>query len=187
MSDEVYTHGHPEVVVTAHATRGVADSAEYLVAHLVEGTDLLDLGCGPGSVTVGLARLIAPGRVVGIDTAASVLDQAREFAQREGVDVDFQVANVYDLPFPDGSFDVVHAHQVLHHLGDPVAALGEARRVLRPGGLLAVRDADFSTFVLYPTDPPWSAGTAHTSRCTAPTEALPTRDDSCSDGSPPPT
>ena len=88
------------MVVAAHAARTVEDSAAYLVPHLSAGTDLLDLGCGPGSITVGLARLVAPGRVVGIDAAAGVLDQARELAAEAGVEVDFQVAEVYDLRVP---------------------------------------------------------------------------------------
>jgi SAM-dependent methyltransferase len=149
---ETYTHGHPPMVVAAHAARTVEDSAAYLAPHLSAGADLLDLGCGPGSITVGLARLVAPGRVVGIDAAAGVLDQARELAADAGVEVDFQVAEVYDLRFPDAAFDVVHAHQLLHHLGDPVAALGEVRRVLRPNGVLGVRDMDFGTFVFHPSD-----------------------------------
>lgn len=149
---ETYTHGHPDVVVEAHATRTVENSAAYLMELLRQGDRLLDLGCGPGTITVGLARAVAPGRVVGIDNSAKVLDRARRHAAAAGVEIDFQVASVYAVPFPDGSFDVVHAHQVLQHLGDPVGALGEARRVLRPGGLVAVRDVDNGTVVWHPGD-----------------------------------
>ena len=149
---DTYTHGHPDIVVAAHATRTVEDSAAYLVPHLHRGDDLLDLGCGPGSVTVGLARLVAPGRTVGIDGSAKVLDRARAHALAAGIEIDFQVANVYDLPFPAASFDAVHAHQLLQHLGDPVGALSDVRRVLRPGGLVAVRDADFGSLLWHPAD-----------------------------------
>jgi SAM-dependent methyltransferase len=60
---------------------------------------------------------------------------------------------VYALPYPDGSFDVVHAHQVLQHLGDPVAALAEMRRVCRRGGYVAARDGDYAAFTWYPLSP----------------------------------
>jgi SAM-dependent methyltransferase len=62
----------------------------------------------------------------------------------------FEVADVYDLPYDDGEFDVVHAHQVLQHLSDPVAALIEMSRVTRPGGLVAVRDSDYAAIAWYP-------------------------------------
>ena len=63
------------------------------------------------------------------------------------------VADVHALPFPDRSFDVVHAHQVLQHVADPVRALREMRRVCRPGGTVAARDADYAGFTWYPRLP----------------------------------
>lgn len=150
MTQVDYVHGHSESVVTAHAVRTAQDSAAYLLPHLRPGMDVLDVGCGPGSITVGLAAAVAPGRTVGIDASAEVLDTARETATAAGVPVTFQVADVMALPFADGSFDVVHAHQVLQHLGDPVGALRELRRVARPGGLLAVRDVDYSAITWHP-------------------------------------
>ena len=63
------------------------------------------------------------------------------------------MGDVYALDYPDDSFDVVHAHMVLQHLSEPVAAIVEMRRVLRPGGILAVRDSDYATFVWAPADP----------------------------------
>jgi SAM-dependent methyltransferase len=68
-------------------------------------------------------------------------------------DVSFRSGDVYALGFPDASFDVVHAHQVLQHLTDPVAALREMRRVIRPGGLLAVRDSDYGAKFWAPAEP----------------------------------
>jgi SAM-dependent methyltransferase len=123
---------------------------------------VLDIGCGPGTITVDLAERVAPGRVVGIDQSAEVIarateaTEATELTQADGgrqVDVVFSTGDVYDLDFGDDSFDVVHAHQVLQHLTDPVAALREMTRVLRPDGVLAVRDSDYAAFAWAPLDP----------------------------------
>src|SRR6202044_502500 len=92
------------------------------------------------------------GHVTGIDAAKAVIEQARELAG-DRTNVDFAVGDVYALDYPDGSFDVVHAHQVLQHLGDPVRALREMGRVTRPGGLVAVRDGDYGGFAWYPELP----------------------------------
>jgi len=144
MSDR-YTHGHHESVLRSHVWRTAENSAAYLLPHLEPGTSVLDVGCGPGTITRDLARLVAPGRVLGIDASAEVIAQAAEDGGAE-----FAVGDVYRLELDDGEFDVVHAHQVLQHLTDPVAALGELRRVLRPGGLLAVRDSDYAGFFWAP-------------------------------------
>ncbi len=151
---ERYTHGHHPVVVAAHASRTAANSAAYLLPQLQPGMRLLDIGCGPGSITVDLAAAVAPGEVVGLDNVAAVLAEGRSLAAARGLDnVTFVDGSVYALPDADATYDVVHAHQVLQHLGDPAAALAEARRVLRPGGILAVRDADYGTMVHAPHDP----------------------------------
>lgn len=147
---DVYTHGHHESVLRSHARRQVADSAAYLAPHLSAGLSLLDVGCGPGTLTIDLARHVAPGRVVGLDSSEEVLHGARERAREAGVGVEFVAGDVYHLDVPDDSFDVVHAHQLLQHLSDPVAALREMRRVARPGGIVAVRDADYGGFTWYP-------------------------------------
>jgi SAM-dependent methyltransferase len=114
---------------------------------------VLDVGCGPGTLTVDLATLIAPGRMRGVDASADVIEAARRTAAERGVEVDFSVGDAYALALDDGSVDIVHAHQVLQHLADPVAALVEWRRVLKPGGLLAARDSDYSAFTWYPAEP----------------------------------
>lgn len=146
-----YTHGHHASVVGQHARRTAEREAAYLLPRLRPGMRLLDVGCGPGTITAGLARAVAPGEVVGIEIVAEVLDQAREHAEREGLtNVRFEEASVYELPYEDASFDVVHAHQVLQHLTRPVDAAREVLRVLKPGGLFAVRDADYATMTPYP-------------------------------------
>ncbi len=151
---ETYTHGHHESVLRSHRWRTAANSAAYLLPHLEAGQDLLDVGCGPGTITVDLAARVAPGPVIGIDAVEAPLAVAREAAVDAGVDnVDFQVGDAYALPFDDGRFDVVHAHQVLQHLADPVAALREMGRVCRPGGLVAARDSDYAAMTWFPADP----------------------------------
>jgi ubiquinone/menaquinone biosynthesis C-methylase UbiE len=150
---DTYTHGHAEPVLASHRWRTAVNSAAYLLPSLRPGLDLLDVGCGPGTITVDLAALVAPGRVLGVDRAQSVIDEARAAAAAAGAAASFEVGDVYALDLPDDSFDVVHAHQVLQHLSDPVAALREMARVCRPGGLLAVRDVDYAAVTLHPHDP----------------------------------
>jgi ubiquinone/menaquinone biosynthesis C-methylase UbiE len=150
---DTYTHGHAEPVLQSHRWRTAENSAGYLLPSLRPGLDLLDVGCGPGTITVDLAARVAPGRVVGLDVSADPLEEARATAAAAGVEVTFGVGDVYALEAADDSFDVVHAHQVLQHLTDPVAALREMARVCRPGGLVAVRDVDYGAFVTFPADP----------------------------------
>jgi SAM-dependent methyltransferase len=147
-----YTHGHAEPVLQSHRWRTAENSAAYLLPALGKGVDLLDVGCGPGTITVDLAARVAPGRVLGIDVSDEPLAEARGLAERSGVDVTFEVGDVYALAEPDDSFDVVHAHQVLQHLTDPVAALREMARVCRPGGVIAVRDVDYAALAWFPED-----------------------------------
>lgn len=154
---DVYTHGHHESVLRSHTARTVENSAAYLVPALRDGLDLLDVGCGPGTITLDLAARVAPGRVVGLDASPDVIAEASRRAATQGVGgggpVDFEVGDLYELRFDDASFDIVHAHQVLQHLTDPVGALRELRRVLRPGGVLAARDSDYRSFVWAPEEP----------------------------------
>ena len=151
---DTYTHGHHESVLRSHRWRTAENSCAYLLPHLSAGLRLLDVGCGPGTITVDLARRVAPGEVVGLDVAADVVAQATTLAEESGLgNVRFATGDVYALDHDDASFDVVHAHQVLQHLSDPVAALRELRRVLKPGGLLAVRDSDYGAFTWAPADP----------------------------------
>jgi 2-polyprenyl-3-methyl-5-hydroxy-6-metoxy-1,4-benzoquinol methylase len=145
-----YTHGHTEAVLRVHGWRTVANSAAYLRPHLRPGRELLDVGCGPGSLTVDLAREVAPGRVVGLDSSENVVAEARAAAEAANIGIELRAGDVYDLDLPDDSFDIVHAHQLLQHLSDPVAALVEMSRVCRPGGVVAIREVDFATAAGHP-------------------------------------
>jgi ubiquinone/menaquinone biosynthesis C-methylase UbiE len=151
---DTYSHGHHPSVLRSHQWRTAENSAGYLLASLRPGQSLLDVGCGPGTITADLADLVAPGEVVGIDREPGIVHQADALAAARGrSNLSFATGDVYVLDFPDDSFDVVHAHQVLQHLTDPVAALVEMRRVLRPGGILAVRESDYGAFTWAPPEP----------------------------------
>lgn len=148
---ESYTHGHHESVLRAHAWRTARDSADYLLGDLRPHVDVLDIGCGPGTITLDFAERVAPGRVHGVDSAPDPLELARDHAGQRGVpNATFRCADVYALPYEADSFDVVHAHQVLQHLTSPVTALREMTRVCRPGGIVAARDADYGGMRWYP-------------------------------------
>lgn len=153
-TSDTYLHGHHDSVLRSHRWRTAENSAGYLLARLPTDARVLDVGCGPGTITVDLAARVPDGQVTGIDAAGDVLALARQEADRRGqANVRFEVGDVYDLGYDDGTFDVVHAHQVLQHLSDPVAALTEMRRVCRPGGLVAARDGDYGGFFWFPDDP----------------------------------
>jgi SAM-dependent methyltransferase len=142
-----YTHGHSEPVLRSHRSRTAANSAAYLLPHLRPGQRLLDVGSGPGTITADLASLV--GEVVALEISHEAAAATRQGAP--GVDV--RVGDVHALPFADAEFDVVHAHQVLQHVADPVLALREMARVTRPGGVLAARDSDYASFAWWPVLP----------------------------------
>ncbi len=147
-----YTPGYSANVVQFMARRSAETHAHFFMPMLRPGFALLDCGCGPGSITSGLARVVAPGEVVGVDADPRQVETARR--HNEGItNLRFEVAEGQTLPFPGESFDAVFAHAVLEHVADPVATVGEFFRVLRPGGVVGVRSPDWGGFVLAPQDP----------------------------------
>lgn len=143
---------------TAFQRRMVRRSAEkqaaFLLPHLRPGMSLLDCGCGPGSITIGLAKLVAPGIVTGIDIDPGEVERAQKLAAEQGAtNVQFKTGNVYELPFADGTFDACFSNALLDHLSDPIAALREMRRVLKADGILGVRTADRDGYLFTPPNP----------------------------------
>jgi ubiquinone/menaquinone biosynthesis C-methylase UbiE len=150
-SREVYSHGHHDSVFRSHRWRTAENSAAYLLPRLNVADRLLDVGIGPGTITLDLARRLSEGWVVGIDSAAAAVAATQTLAGAQGVrNLRLLVGDAYQLGFANNSFDVVHAHQLVQHLAHPVTALREMWRVCVPGGLVAVRDADYSAMTWHP-------------------------------------
>jgi ubiquinone/menaquinone biosynthesis C-methylase UbiE len=151
---EQYTHGHAPATVRQHGRRTADEAAAFLRPELRPGMRVLDVGCGPGSITRGLAEWVRPGEVIGLDLSRETLAAAQADAAARGLtNLRYEEGSVYELRFPDRTFDVVYAHQVVQHLREPAAALREMLRVVRPGGLIAVRDVDWGTAAYWPSDP----------------------------------
>ncbi|MDI6895497.1 MAG: class I SAM-dependent methyltransferase [Bacillota bacterium] len=154
MEREVYSIGYGPGAHRWHSQRTARDRAGFFLPFLRPGMRLLDCGCGPGSITLGFAEVLASGSVVGVDLEPRQIERARALAaQRGAANVEFRVGDIYELAFPDASFDAAFAHNVLEHLSDPLRALREMRRVLRPGGVVAIRDPDYGTVLCVPSTP----------------------------------
>jgi SAM-dependent methyltransferase len=142
--NERYTHGHHESVLRSHEWRTLANSGGYFADLLRPRMTVLDVGSGPGTITFDLAQRVAPGMTVGVDYSDEIVQHACRAARERGVtNVRFEQGDAYALDFPDDSFDLVHAHQMLQHVADPVAVLREFRRVTKPGGYVVARDVDW--------------------------------------------
>ncbi|KAI0874025.1 methyltransferase type 11 [Hypoxylon argillaceum] len=144
-------------MIASYSRRTASVNSAYMLPLLKPGMRILDVGCGPGTITLGLAAHVPDGDVVGLDASSSAIETARESCKQRGItNTSFLVGDVLKLPFDDDSFDVVHAHQVLGHLpggeGDPgpVKGLREMRRVCKPGGFVCAREVEWSTIAVYP-------------------------------------
>jgi ubiquinone/menaquinone biosynthesis C-methylase UbiE len=134
--------------------RRTGEVAAFLAPYLRAGMRLIDCGCGPGSITADLAHAVAPGDAIGIDVREDALAQGRTLARERGItNVTFRAASIYQLPYADGSFDAAFACAVLQHLADPLAAIEEMRRVLKPGGVIGIADGSSTITFRYPTNP----------------------------------
>jgi len=123
--------------------RTAQSHAAFFLPQLKPGMSVLDCGCGPGTITLGLAALVAPGQVVGTEIEDSHVALARENAAKLNVpNARFEAADIYALPFADASFDAVFISAVLGNLREPIRGLREAYRVLKPGGVIGVKEFD---------------------------------------------
>lgn len=139
---KVYTTDHSTSVLTTHSWRNLANSAPHVLPHIKPDMQILDVGCGPGSITIDFAKHVPQGHVTGTEYVSDPLSKAQELAASAGVtNITFQVGDIHALPFADNTFDIVHAHQVLQHISDPVQALSEMRRVVKEGGIVAARES----------------------------------------------
>ena len=155
MSETTYTHGTSAEMLGVMSGRRVAEWLPFLVPHLKPGFNMADCGCGPGSLTVDLADLVKPGKVVGIDIHTGQFAEGRRMAAgRRLTNVEFRQGNLTQLPFESGSLDAVIAVTAIQHLRNPVDGLNEIRRVLKPGGIVAVKDEDWGSLLWEPRTPP---------------------------------
>lgn len=145
-----YQPGHHPSLVARHARRSAETAAAFFLPFLEPGMRLLDVGCGPGSITSGLAQHVAPGETIGIDPSADVIATARSLARATARNLSFEVGSIYEPRFAPGTFDAAFANQVLQHLRRPVDALRQMRLLLAPGGVLGVRAFDWGSAIFYP-------------------------------------
>lgn len=151
MPDERYTLGYADEAIRFLDRRSLDSHGAFFAPLLLAGMAVLDCGCGPGGITRGIAARVAPGHVTGIDRDASQVELAARRAAQAGVgNVTFRAASVYELPFPDASFDAVFSHALFEHLADKPRAARECLRVLRPGGVIGVCTPDWGGFLLAP-------------------------------------
>ncbi len=144
MTKEIYTPGHTTSATDFMARRTLESHGRFFSPYLYEGATVLDCGCGPGTMTLGIAAAIGSGTVTGIDLSELQIQTAKGNAvDRRVTNVAFQQASCYSLPFIEGTFDCAFSHALMEHLAEPVKALRELRRVLKPGGYVGVCSPDF--------------------------------------------
>jgi ubiquinone/menaquinone biosynthesis C-methylase UbiE len=148
-SQQGHAHGVTPGLSQDYVDRTADQQAAFLLPYLRPGMDLLDIGCGPGTITLGLAQAVAPGQVTGVDHDATEIESARALAMERGIsNVTFQTGNALALAFQDGAFDAAFENNLFVHLAqNAVQAAREVYRVLKPGGTFGARDADSEAVV----------------------------------------
>ena len=152
-TDQEYVYSYESTITKAHESRTAQKQGAFFLPYLKPGMTLLDVGCATGSITVGLAEAVSPGQVTGVDISEVEIARARErTADNKISNIRFEVGDAYQLAFPDNSFDALFSHNVLEHIPEPGRALKEMQRVLKPGGVIGIRDVDYGGFLIAPDD-----------------------------------
>lgn len=153
-NDSTYPVGYSKHVINLFSSRSIHNQASFVLPYLKANMSLLDCGCGPGSITIGFAEKVFPGKVIGVDIQAEQLEYAKRIsAEKKISNVEFQQANALSLPFADNSFDVIYANALLCHIKDPMNVIKEFKRVLKPNGFVASREMDWGAILIYPENP----------------------------------
>ncbi len=151
---ERYGLGYGQAALQFVSRRTLDSHGAFFIPYLASGMQVLDVGCGPGTITLGIAGRVLPGAAIGVDISESQVELARAAARDRGVtNARFQVSSAYALPFADGWFDAVFSHALLEHLSDVPRALREFLRVLKPAGVLGVCTPDWGGFLVSPWPP----------------------------------
>ena len=154
MNTASYTPGHSQNATDFMSKRSIQSHGQFFLSYLTPGVSVLDCGCGPGSITLSIASLVDPGKVVGVDFGSSQIERATASASSAGINnAQFRVGDCYSLPFDEGSFDRAFSHALMEHLSDPVRAMKELHRVLKPDGVIGVCSPDWGGFILAPPSP----------------------------------
>ena len=137
-----------------YAGRGLENTFPQLKPYLFQGARVLDVGCGPGTITIDVAQVVHPGEVFGIDPAEASIAQANQIkSERQIQNVTFQTGDARALSFEDHGFDVVYAHAVLGWVPESIRVLSEMRRVTRKEGLVVVTIPEEGVLMMYPPCP----------------------------------
>ncbi len=152
---DAYVHGYdPRESERLHDQAGTLVELLHGDTAYPAGSTVLEAGCGVGAQTVTLAAGSPGARVTSIDVSAESVAEARRRVGAAGLaDVEVRQADIFDLPFPAGSFDHVFVCFVLEHLARPVDALAILRGQLRPGGTITVIEGDHGSTFFHPDDP----------------------------------
>ena len=150
---EVYSPGYNKEILSSFSKRSVNKEAAFFMPHIQKGSIILDCGCGPGTITIGMAMQKGIRKVIGIDISENQINSCRQRArQMKCTNVEFLVADIYNLQLPNNSIDAVFANGLFQHLERPEKALAEIKRVLKTNGVVGVRDDDHGSMIISPSD-----------------------------------
>lgn len=142
---EQYSGGYAKHTLNEFLKRSLDKEGAFIKNYIQTGQTVLDVGCGPGSLSLQITDKVGPqGFVHAVDV------HSEQFPTHHAENIHFHQASIYELPFAAETFDVILAHAVLYHLPDQHTALIELKRILKPSGLLGIRDAEFGGDVCFP-------------------------------------